>query len=206
MLHFIKTQDSKPVIADKNGNNIVDFILKDVKVAGENLQMTVLNYYQVKEDDAMRPDLITQSMYGYMENLEGVLKMNEISNPFSIDVNEILYVFDVPSLNGNMRTQSSVDNNNEDIRNQYITPDKKSTVDPALRSFDKRNTPRVPSPSKGNQPALPPNYAGFGDQEIQIRSGKIVFGPNVTKQDQDCDKPLSKSEFISRLIKNRLQK
>jgi hypothetical protein len=169
MLHFIKTQDSKPVITDKNGNNIVDFIIKDVKVAGENLQMTVLNYYQVKEDDAMRPDLITQSMYGYMENLEGVLKMNEISNPFSIDVNEILYVFDVPSLNGNMRTQSSVDNNNEDIRNQYITPDKKSTVDPALRSFDKRNTPRTPSPSKGNQPALPPNYAGFGDEEIEYK-------------------------------------
>lgn len=206
MLHFIKTQDSKPVITDKYGNSIVDFLIKDIKVEGENLQMTVLNYYQVKEDDAMRPDLITQSMYGYQNNLEGVLKLNEISNPFSIDVNDILYVYDVPSINNNMRSQDAVSNNNEDIRNQYITPDKKSTVDPALRSFDKRNTPRAPSPSKGNQPALPPNYAGFGDQEIQIRSGKIVFGANVTKQDQDCDKPLSKSEFISRLIKNRLQK
>jgi len=72
-------------------------------------------------------------------------------------------------------------------------------VDPALRDFDKRNTPR-----KGNQVALPPNYAAFGDTELQVRNGKIVFGPNVTKIDEDCDKPLSKSEFISRLIKNRL--
>ena len=104
----------------------------------------------------------------------------------------------------NLRPGNSVENTREDIRDQYITPEKKSNVDPALRDFDKRNTPRKASPANGNQPALPPNYAAFGDTELQIRNGKIVFGPNVTKIDEDCDKPLSKSEFISRLIKNRL--
>lgn len=205
MLHFNKTQDTKPIITDKKGNSIIDFFIKDIEVEGENTVMTVLNYYQVTTETAMRPDLITQNMYGYTEKIEGVLKLNEISNPFSINESEILYVYDVPSMDKNLRTLNSVQNNNDDIRNQYITPEKKSTVDPALQTFDKRNTPRAASPSKGNQPALPPNYAAFGDQEIQVRNGKIVFGANVSKQDQDCDKPLSKSEFISRLIKNRLK-
>jgi hypothetical protein len=109
-------------------------------------------------------------------------------------------------MNKNLRSNTRPDDDtNRDIRNQYITPEKKSTVDPAFRSFDKRESPRKPNLTKGNQPALPPNYAAFGDTEIQIRNGKIVFGPNVTKQQEDCDKPLSKSEFISRLIKNRLK-
>jgi len=206
MLHFNRTQDTKPIITDKKGNPIIDFFIKDIEVEGENTLMTVLNYYQVTAETAMRPDLITKSMYGYTEKIEGVLKLNEISNPFSIDENEILYVYAVPSIDKNLRTIDSVQNNNDDIRNQYITPEKKSTVDPALQTFDKRNTPRAANPMKGNQPALPPNYAAFGDQEIQVRNGKIVFGANVSKQDQDCDKPLSKSEFISRLIKNRLNK
>jgi hypothetical protein len=206
MLHFNKTQDTKPIITDKKGNSIIDFFIKDLEVEGENSLLTVLSYYQVTAETAMRPDLITKKMYGYAEKIEGVLKLNEISNPFSIDENEILYVYDVPSIDKNLRTLNSVQNNNDDIRNQYITPEKKSTVDPALQTFDKRNTPRAASPAKGNQPALPPNYAAFGDQEIQVRNGKIVFGANVTKQDLDCDKPLSKSEFISRLIKNRLNK
>ena len=105
-----------------------------------------------------------------------------------------------------MRPINSGATTREDVRDQYITPEKKSNVDPALRDFDKRNSPRKADPSGGNKPALPPNYAAFGDTELQIRNGKIVFGPNVTRIDEDCDKPLSKSEFISRLIKNRLKK
>jgi len=204
MLTFFKTQDSKPFITDKKGNQYVDLIQKDIVESTPGSTPTIIDYYLVTADDAMRPDLITKKMHGYLDNMEGVLKFNDISNPFSIDEGDILYTYDIPSMNRNLRPGDAVKNDRQDIRDQYITPEKGSTVDPVLRTFEKRNTPRTASPTKGNQPALPPNYAAFGDTEIQIRNGKIVFGPNVTKQDDDCDKPLSKSEFISRLIKNRL--
>jgi hypothetical protein len=199
MLTFKLTQDSKPFVKDGNGEEIVDFIQKDVVVSTEGYAPTVIDYFIVGADDEMRIDVITQKMYGYLDNVEAVLKFNEITNPFAIEEGDFLYTFDVPSMIRNLRPGNSVNNEREDIRDQYITPEKKSNVDPALRDFDKRNTPR-----KGNQVALPPNYAAFGDTELQVRNGKIVFGPNVTKIDEDCDKPLSKSEFISRLIKNRL--
>lgn len=204
MLTFKLTQDSKPFVKDGNGEEIVDFIKKDVIASTEGVNPIVIDYFIVGADDEMRIDVITQKMYGYLDNLEAVLKFNEISNPFAIQEGDFLYTFDVPSMIRNLRPGNSVENTREDIRDQYITPEKKSNVDPALRDFDKRNTPRKASPANGNQPALPPNYAAFGDTELQIRNGKIVFGPNVTKIDEDCDKPLSKSEFISRLIKNRL--
>ena len=204
MLHFNKTQDSKPTIIDKYGNSIIDFFIKDVKVQGANTLLTILNYFRVTEDTAMRADLITQKMYGFMDNVEGVLKMNEICNPFAIDSNEVLYVYDLPSLENNMRQANLSASVGQDVRNQYITPEKGSKADPNLSVFDKRNTATSGNPSKGGQPALPPNYASFGDKEIQIVGGKVVFGANVTKQTQNCDQPLSKSDFIARLIKNRL--
>jgi len=205
MLNFFNTVDSKPIIKDENGNLIVDLIQKDTIASFEGEGPVIIDYFLVKSDEVMRVDLVTQKMYGYLDGMENMLKFNGISNPFCIDEGDILYTFDIPSMNRNMRGNVPTKDDREDIRKQYITPEKKSTVDPALRSFDKRETPRKPLSPKGNQPALPPNYAAFGDQEIQIRNGKIVFGPNVTKQDADCDKPLSKSEFISRLIKNRLK-
>jgi len=204
MLTFKLTQDSKPFVKDGKGEQIVDFIEKDVIASTEGYNPIVIDYFIVGADDEMRIDVIAQKMYGYLDNVEAILKFNEISNPFAIQEGDFLYTFDVPSMIRNLRPGNAVKNNREDIRDQYITPEKKSNVDPALRDFDKRNTPRKASPAKGNQPALPPNYAAFGDTELQIRNGKIVFGPNVTKIDEDCDKPLSKSEFISRLIKNRL--
>jgi hypothetical protein len=204
MLEFFKTQDSKPFITDKKGTQLVNFIEKDMIATQLGYRPIIIDYYLLTADDSMRADLVTQKMYGYLSALEGVLKFNGISNPFCLEEGDVLYTFDVPSMNANMRTGNTNNTQLDDIREQYITPEKKSTVDPALRSFDKRDTPRKPNPSKGNEPALPPNYAAFGDTELQVRNGKIVFGPNVTKQDEDCDKPLSKSEFISRLIKNRL--
>ena len=204
MLEFFKTQDSKPIVKDKSGTEIVNFIEKDMITSQIGYRPIIIDYYLVTASDSMRPDLIAQKMYGYIAALEGVLKFNGITNPFSIEEGDVLYTFDIPSMNANMRTGGTNNSLRADIRDQYITPEKKSTVDPALRAFDKRDTPRKPNPAKGNQPALPPNYAAFGDTELQVRNGKIVFGPNVTKQDEDCDKPLSKSEFISRLIKNRL--
>jgi hypothetical protein len=204
MLTFYKTQDSKPTISDKKGNAYIDFLQKDLVVSTPGSDLSVIDYFLVTQDESMRPDLITKKMYGYLDNIEGVLKFNDISNPFSIDEGDILYTYDIPSMERNLRPGFGVENDRQDVRDQYITPEKGSTVDPALRTFEKRDTPRTVNPAKGNQPALPPNYAAFGDTELQIRNGKIVFGAGVTKQEDDCDKPLSKSEFISRLIKNRL--
>ena len=150
----------------------------------------------------MRIDLISQAMYGYLEPIEKILKFNGISNPLSIDENDILVVYDLYSLANNMRDSSGIAQLKRDIRKQYLSPEKASKTDPKLKEFTKRTPPKIDEGPAGN--ALPPNYADFGDQEIQIRNGKLYFGPNVSKGKDACEEPLSKSEFIARLIKNRI--
>jgi len=203
MIEFIVSQETKPEITDGNGNKIIDFLEKDITVIDEKQPPTGISYFLVNEDQAMRIDLISKAMYGYTSPIERILKFNNISNPLSIDEGDILVLFDLYSLVRNMRDTSQAAKNKLDVRKQYLTPEKKSKIDPALQAFDKRNKARK-TPSVPEDSTLPPNYADFGDQEIEVRNGKLYFGPNVTKSKEACEDPLSKSEFIARLIKNRI--
>jgi hypothetical protein len=201
MIEFIATQDTKPLIKDKYGIEIYDFLEADISVIDDKQPPTGIDYYLVTKDTQMRIDLITKAMYGYIDPIEKVLKFNEICNPLAIDENDILIVYDLYSLTRNIRDTSQSAKNKMDVRKQYLAPEKDSRIDPKLQAFDKRN--------KGKKPvdtslSLPPNYADFGDKEIEIRNGKIYFGPNVSKTQKTTEDPLSKSEFIARLVKNRL--
>jgi hypothetical protein len=161
-----------------------------------------INYFLVTDETAMRIDLISKKMYGNMDFIERILKFNDICNPLAINTGDLLVVFDPISINRNMRDVNDLKEKILDIRKQYISPEKGSKVDPKLKEFDKRN--KKPAETTAKENTLPPNYAEFGDQEIQLRNGKLYFGANVTKSKEACEEPISKSEFLARLVKNRL--
>ena len=199
---FSSTQDSKPIIRDKNGDEFVDFLQKDIVVGDPSQAPMGIDFYLVTKNTEMRIDLISKDMYSVDNDyVERILKFNAISNPLSIEEGDLLVIYDPFSLTRNLRTTSDAQKISDEVRRQYITPEKKSTVDPNLQAFDKRNKSPKPAVESTN---LPPNYADFGDQEIEIRGGKIYFGPNVSKSKEACEEPLSKSEFIARLVKNRI--
>lgn len=94
------------------------------------------------------------------------------------------------------------------IRKQYIDSSKASKKDTRLQSIENKRKEAIQkrsqassSPSTNN---LPPNIAEEGDREVVIKGGKIYFGPDVSRNKQECEEPLSKSEFLARLIKNRI--
>lgn len=203
MITFPITQDTKPFYKDGYGNQIVNFLEKDIVVQSASLPPTGIGYFLVDRDTSMRVDLISNEMYGYIDPAEKILKFNGISNPFSIDEGDILVTYDLYSLGRNVRAVNNSAKDKEDVRQQYLTPEKKSKIDPQLQSFSKRDTARKPVSGPANN-SLPPNYADFGDTEIQIRNGKIYMGPNVTKSSEADEGPISKSEFIARIVKNRL--
>jgi hypothetical protein len=201
-IEFNVTQNTKPQIKDKtNGEPYIDFIHRDITVDPSQAPKGI-NYYLVTQETSMRIDLISKKMYGNMDMIEKILKFNNISNPLSIDDGDLLVIYDPISLNKNFRNINNQQAKINDIRKQYLAPEKDSRVDPKLKEFDKRN--KKPGEKSAQENALPPNYADFGDKEIQLRNGKLYFGPNVTKSKEACEEPISKSEFLARLVKNRL--
>lgn len=201
MLPFLYTQDTKKEITHpQTGVKYVDLLEKDIVYGDTNNGPQGVAYYLITADTAMRPDLISKSMYGNFDQVEKMLKFNGISNPLSLDEGDILIQWDIFSLERNMRSRNNEAAIKADVRKQYITPEKKSKIDPALQEFNKRlQAKKIPDT------ALPPNYANFGEKEVELRNGVMVFGANVSKSSNGAEgnEPLARTEYIKNLVNNR---
>jgi hypothetical protein len=202
---FSVSQENKPIITAADGvTRYYDFIYKDINIINQGDPPTISGWYVIPEINAMRPDLCCIDLYLYPGlYLENMLKFNEVSNPFTLEGGDVLGKFEPYSMQKSARNTESNKGVREDIRKQYLTPEKKSQVDPKLQEFDKRNKEKK-KPSDAT--FLPPNFAAFGDKEIEIRGGKVYFGENVSKSGGDNQQPLSKSEFIARLLRKQSNK
>lgn len=201
MINLPNTIDNKPLYIKDDGEEIVDLTLQSLKIV---VDQPMTNFFMVVEETAMRIDVISLIALGSVDNTEMMLKFNDISNPFSINIGDILFVPDIMYARMNLAVQAGNDQQKLDIRNQYIEPEKASKLDPSFSKYNIRNKPKKADASKAG-PALPPNFANIGEKEIEIKGGKIFFGPNVSKNGKKCEEPLSKSEFLAKLIKNRLK-
>jgi len=147
MLVFPTSIDNKPEWKrDEKSPIIIDLLQSDFAAPPNSGGLVGVDLFLVGKDEAMRPDLITQQMYGYLSPIETVLKFNNVSNPFAIDEGDVFTTWDLPSARNLLRPQSANATQREDIRKQYMTPEKKSTVDPRLSDFDKRTQARKPDP------------------------------------------------------------
>lgn len=196
--------ENKP-LATLHGEKIVDFTYPSVRY---NYDPFVIAIVPMNSQMEMRPDLLSRAGYGNDQFWDMILKFNGISNPFSISKDD---VFLIPSLE-DMREQLSPPGAQnviaDSVRKQYIDTSKKSKQDPKLEAIEKkrREAQRKKAAGVGVQSVsnLPPNIAEQGDREIVVKGGKVYFGPDISKNKQECEVPLSKSEFLTKLIKNRI--
>ena len=89
---FDKTIDRKPTIIDASGTVIKDLTVPIYKRTNQfqlnyTVKMTTL-------EQQMRADLISISEYGSDKYTEDILKLNGISNPFSMQTGQIIMIFD----------------------------------------------------------------------------------------------------------------
>lgn len=162
----------------------------------------------VKPNEAMRPDLLSVNFFGNPDYYDMILKTNGISNPFSIDPGEVYFAPELNELINNNAPSGQESQSAQSIINQYVNPDKASLTDTRLSNAEAQRL--VAMTNKASTAAiqgnlLPPNVANTGDREITVKGGKIYFGKDVVNGKQACAEPLSKSEFLARLIKNRIQ-
>jgi hypothetical protein len=188
--------DLKIPIKTADGQEIIDLAAPSMK---KGVDVKVLNYVLVRKDEEMRPDMLTQRYYGDMTNTEMLMKMNGVSNPFSIQEGDLMVITDPVS--GRIAMTNNLIISKGDVRKQYFQPEKEGKPDPRLKTFEKRQ--RVQPNVKKSGPALPPNYANPGDKEITIEGGKIVFGGSISGSGEGAqDMPLEKMKFLQNLQKN----
>jgi len=166
----------------------------DLTKASVNYDIEFMNsrkVFRVTSDLVMRPDLISLYHIGDSQYCGSMMKVNGISNPFSIDEGRLLFILSPEMIK---RTyDKKKDQNSAQSASQQNTPldnlkkaqeDKIFKVSPGRKNFlDK---------AIKNKPALilPPNVAQPGDRKF-TRKGKIfTFAPDAGKG--GFNKPLKK--------------
>jgi len=88
---FEYTLDNKPEIRDKKGNTIIDLVQPLF-----NKNSTGVADYMIRrvgnKKFAMRPDLVSFAMYGDTDKTEYILKFSGISNPFTLNDDDVLKI------------------------------------------------------------------------------------------------------------------
>lgn len=193
----------KPIVT-KGDISIRDLTAPSIRY---NYDPVLVGAYAVNSLSEMRPDLASRGAYGSADFWDLLLKYNGISNPFSLSTEDILLIPSLTDMKEQLADRSEPDPIGDAVRKQYIDVSKKAQLDPRLANIElkRRDAQRKKAEKFGVASVnnLPPNIAEEGSREIVIKGGKVYFGADVTKGKAECEVPLSKSEFIAKLIKNR---
>jgi hypothetical protein len=191
---FLNSIDKKPLLVKDDGLVIRDLTQSMFTFKTNNY----ISYqaYKVPTEYAMRPDLISQSVYNNTLQAEFILKYNGISNAFSISPGDIILIPDLNSAQDNIRKEGEgADSPENKIRlsYKYLDPTKAPSKDKIAINFEDRNL---------KEGALPPNIAEEGAQQIVHRNGRVYFGEGVSES--ACLKNgMSSSEFLTTIIKSK---
>lgn len=192
---FVNSLDKKPIYKRKDGVILRDLTTSIFEL--RNNSYITYNVYKIPAEYVMRPDLISQAIYNNTAYAEIILKYNGISNPFSLDRDEIILVPGLEGVKKKLKGKGKLTDQNasDKIRKtfKYIDPTKKPDRDPDIENFDKRNL------REGN---LPPNIAEEGTSQITYRNGRVYFGESIGTS--ACLKNgMSSSEFLTKIIKSK---
>jgi len=187
----------------KDEESIIDLTSKSISDF-ENFDFN--ERYIVDFNHVMRPDLLVYEL-NRITDFSEILKTNYISNPFTLDTDDIIFL--KQSVENFIVTPSNTsDDSDADIRNEYVNPDKAATPDANIKklsnkfNFLKELAKDTPSPSPSN---LPPNFNEFGEGEVEVINNKVRFAPGTGRNASDCStEPISKAELISQVLKNKL--
>lgn len=177
---FPHTLDSRKEIVDWEGNRLIDLFpsVFDFK----SNQIENYNVYKVTENFVCRPDLVSLRYYGTTEKTEYILLYNGISNPFSLDKDDILMVPNPAQADAQMKNFNSEStsmnqfglNRTLAIKNAYkYISEKKFPKANANLAFDTSNIGDT-STKRG----LPTYEVDTDAAAVVVRNGRVYFGQN----------------------------
>lgn len=187
---FVNSIDKKPVFTRPDGLEIRDLTSSMFNLRSHNY--VEYNVYKVPKDFAMRPDLISAAVYGNSLYAEIILKYNGISNPFTIQEDDVILIPNLDSAKANLSPEKgSNSDGGKTIRDsyKYIDPTKIPKSD---GSFQNRQIINAP------EGALPPNLSN--EPQVTYRNGRVYFGGDV---DTCLQNGMTQSEFLTNIIKSK---
>lgn len=214
---FSNTLDKKPTLVNPNDNKEIVDLTKSIfakNVGSLNTYSTVkLNsHYQ------MRPDKVSFAEYGIDDYTEYILKYSGVSNPFSLDGDDVLFIPNPDEANAQMTDVEEQETKTADqVKLYYKFTNKDFKSDST--SYDNLANKKIDSgiPKSDENAGFMVPYISDQGTAITIKNGRMYFGTDAgnvaspaeyaeelaTKLDEKCaTNGMSLTDFVRASILN----
>jgi hypothetical protein len=151
----MKMWDLDNLVRDQNQDDLYDLFAQTFK----NQPDYQFEVYVVGKEEEMRIDLISQKLYGNVDQVPFLLNFNQISNPLNIKENDVIRYCNLDVID--VFNESPQD---KDIAPKIVGTNKSTRKDPNRQKFVE------------NDFALPPNLLEAPQSSINIVGNKLVIG------------------------------
>jgi hypothetical protein len=185
----------KNFLTKATGDTVVDLISSTFSFLRTSGQTE--GFVRVREEEAMRPDLISIRLYSNQQYYDALMKYNGISNPFSINPGEILVIPPYRELEQMLVSPRLVPEKGAER--------KAKNEDKLVNPKTVKDRKRLEALKDRVKEIVPPNVNTEGNRNVKVKDGRVIFGEDVTQVNKDnCPVPISRARLIQQLTKSSL--
>ena len=162
-----------------NGETILDLQEPTLIIDDNSASFIVSKLIVVNEQYVMRPDLISFAVYGSTDHVDLILKANNISNPFSIDIGDVLIILDKNAAQKFYRSPKKPKAAIDVTKELFLNPDRASKKDIArIKNLQKQALKK----SNGASEVKPTNLKRAGENAFTFGGGSIQLSAHKSKK------------------------
>lgn len=156
------------------GVNRIDFLQNNLNINFLDDAIRIQDAFIVDEHLLCRPDIISSRSYGSADHVDVVLKFNQISNPFSMEIGDIIVTPTLESINKFYKEDVLLFQENENKVKWLFIDESKATKDDInrLKQVEKiakrTSSPDVPAPTNLLRTSEKSFTFNSGEQSITV--------------------------------------
>lgn len=173
---YLKLIDLKDEMV-RDGVTMIDFLELNLEVNYLSSDFFIKSVILIEEKHLCRPDLIVWEYYRNLDYLDAFLKFNQISNPFSMQLYDLIII---PKESTLQKAYKKINRNSKLIRDTkalFLDPTRASKKDiERMKQLSKLSAKR----KNGSLEPKPTNLLRPGEVPFSTDGNRLIFAPSVS--------------------------
>jgi hypothetical protein len=173
---YIRLLDLKDEMV-RNGEYLMDFSENNFEVNYGHPNLIIQKIFIIEEKHLCRPDLLSWEAYSSVDYIDAILKFNQICNPFSIDLDDIIVIPTLNSLNYFYKKSKKSAQQVKDTKALFLDPTRASQKDiNRINQLAKIASKR----KNGSSSPKPTNLLRPGEVPFSTDGKVLRFAPSIS--------------------------
>lgn len=161
----------------RSGEFLIDFTENNFRVNYVDPNLAINRILLVEDRHLCRPDLICWEAFGNLDYIDAILKFNQITNPFSMELYDLILIPAPRSLDRFYKKEKKQSRLIKDTKALFIDPTRASEKDKArLDQLEKIAKKR----KNGSVSPKPTNLLREGEVPFSTDGRRLIFAPTVS--------------------------